>query len=176
MIVLRTPKGWTGPKVVDGLPAEGSFRSHQVPLADLAGNPEHLRAAGGVACAPTGPQELFDEDGALRPELAALAPEGERRMGANPHANGGVLLRELELPDFRDYAVEVPAPTASVSEPTRVLGHVPARRDRANPESFRIMGPDETASNRLGAVFEVTNRAWEAERLAATITSRRTGA
>ena len=121
MIVLRTPKGWTGPKKVDGLPAEGSFRSHQVPLADLAGNPEHL-AQLEEWLRSYRPEELFDEHGALRAELAALAPEGERRMGANPHANGGLLLRELELPDFRDYAVEVPAPAASVSEPTRVLG------------------------------------------------------
>ena len=114
---------------------------------------------------PTGREELFDEDGALDPELAELAPKGERRMGANLHGNGGVLLRELELPDFRDYAVEVPAPTASVSEPTRVLGVFLRDVISANPENFRIMGPDETASNRLGAVFEVTNRAWEAERL-----------
>ena len=140
MIVLRTPKGWTGPKVVDGLPAEGSFRSHQVPLSDLAGNPEHLRQLE-EWLASYRPEELFDEDGALRAELAALAPKGERRMGANPHANGGVLLRELELPDFRDYAVEVPAPTASVSEPTRVLGSVPARRDQRQPRELPHHGP-----------------------------------
>jgi xylulose-5-phosphate/fructose-6-phosphate phosphoketolase len=164
MIVLRTPKGWTGPKVVDGLPAEGSFRSHQVPLANLAGNPEHL-AQLEEWLRSYRPEELFDEDGALRAELAALAPEGERRMGANPHANGGVLLRELELPDFCEYAVEVPAPTASISEPTRVLGEFLRDAISANPANFRIMGPDETASNRLGAVFEVTNRAWDAERL-----------
>ena len=103
MIVLRTPKGWTGPKTVDGLPAEGSFRSHQVPLADLAGNPEHL-AQLEEWMRSYRPGELFDERGSLRAELAALAPEGERRMGANLHANGGVLLRELELPDFREYA------------------------------------------------------------------------
>jgi xylulose-5-phosphate/fructose-6-phosphate phosphoketolase len=164
MIVLRTPKGWTGPKVVDGLPAEGSFRSHQVPLADLAGNPEHLRQLE-EWLASYRPEELFDEHGALRAELAALAPAGERRMGANPHANGGVLLRELELPDFRSYAVEAPAPTASISEPTRVLGELLRDVIGANPANFRIVGPDETASNRLGAVFEVTNRAWDAERL-----------
>ena len=111
------------------------------------------------------PEELFDERGALRAELAALAPQGERRMGANPHANGGVLLRDLELPDFREYAVEVPAPTASVSEPTRVLGEFLRDVIRLNPDSFRIVGPDETASNRLGAVFEVTDRAWDAETL-----------
>jgi xylulose-5-phosphate/fructose-6-phosphate phosphoketolase len=164
MIVLCTPKGWTGPKRVDGLPAEGSFRSHQVPLADPAGNPEHLRQLE-QWLASYRPDELFDEDGALRAELAALAPKGERRMGANPHANGGLLLRELELPDFRNYAVDVPAPTASVSEPTRVLGEFLRDAIGANPTNFRIVGPDETASNRLGAVFEVTNRAWEAERL-----------
>ncbi len=164
MIVLRTPKGWTGPKVVDGLPAEGSFRSHQVPLADLAGNPEHLRQLEEWLRSYR-PEELFDEDGALRAELAALAPEGARRMGANPHANGGALLRDLELPDFRDYAVDVPAPTASISEPTRVLGAFLRDAIGTNPANLRIMGPDETASNRLGAVFEVTNRAWDAERL-----------
>jgi len=165
MIVLRTPKGWTGPKTVDGLPAEGSFRSHQVPLADLAGNPEHL-AQLEEWMRSYRPEELFDERGTLRAELAALAPKGERRMGANPHANGGALLRELELPDFREYAVEVPAPAASVSEPTRVLGEFLRDVIRQNPERFRIMGPDETASNRLGAVFEATDRAWDAETLA----------
>jgi xylulose-5-phosphate/fructose-6-phosphate phosphoketolase len=164
MIVLRTPKGWTGPKVVDGLPAEGSFRSHQVPLADLAGNPEHL-AQLEEWMRSYRPQDLFDEGGALRAELAALAPAGNRRMGANPHTNGGVRLRDLELPDFREYAVEVPSPTASASEPTRVLGEFLRDVIRLNPDSFRLMGPDETASNRLGAVLEVTNRAWDAERL-----------
>jgi xylulose-5-phosphate/fructose-6-phosphate phosphoketolase len=164
MIVLRTPKGWTGPKTVDGLPAEGSFRSHQVPLADLAGNPEHL-AQLEQWLRSYRPHELFDEHGALRARIAALAPTGERRMGSNPHANGGVLLRDLELPDFRDYAVEVPAPTASVSEPTRVLGAFLRDVVVKNPERFRVMGPDETASNRLGALFEVTDRAWESQRL-----------
>ncbi|HEY7934718.1 MAG TPA: phosphoketolase family protein, partial [Solirubrobacteraceae bacterium] len=164
MIVLRTPKGWTGPKMVDGLPTEGSFRSHQVPLTDLASNPEHL-AQLEAWMRSYRPEELFDEHGTLREELAALAPEGQRRMGANPHANGGLLLRELELPDFRDYAVEVPAPTASVSEPTRVLGEFLRDVIVRNPQNFRIMGPDETASNRLSAVFEVTDRAWEAQRL-----------
>jgi xylulose-5-phosphate/fructose-6-phosphate phosphoketolase len=164
MIVLRTPKGWTGPKMVDGLPAEGSFRSHQVPLAGLAGNPEHLRQLEEWLRSYR-PQELFDEDGGLLAELAALAPEGERRMGANPHANGGVLLRDLELPDFRDYSVDVSAPTQSISEPTRVLGELLRDVISANPANFRIMGPDETASNRLGAVLEVTNRVWEAQRL-----------
>ncbi len=165
MIVLRTPKGWTGPKEVDGLPAEGSFRSHQVPLADLRAKPEHL-AQLEQWLRSYRPQELFDESGALLPELAALAPEGDRRMGANPHANGGLLLRALELPDFRDYAVEVPSPAASTSEATRVLGGFLRDVIARNPERFRIMGPDETASNRLGAVFETTDRVWEAEMLA----------
>jgi xylulose-5-phosphate/fructose-6-phosphate phosphoketolase len=164
MIVLRTPKGWTGPKEVDGLPAEGSFRSHQVPLADLASKPEHL-AQLEAWLRSYEPEELFDERGALRPELAALAPEGERRMGANPHANGGLLLRELEMPDFRDHAVEVARPGTSTSEATRVLGGFLREVVRSNSENFRIMGPDETASNRLGAVFEVTDRTWEAQTL-----------
>jgi len=164
MIVLRSPKGWTGPKAVDGRPAEGSFRSHQVPLSDLAGNAEHL-AQLEQWMRSYRPEELFDDGGALRADLAALAPEGERRMGANPHANGGLLLRELELPDFHDYAVEVPSPTATVSEPTRVLGNFVRDVIRMNPQSFRLMGPDETASNRLSAVFEATDRVWEAELL-----------
>src|SRR5438552_6394270 len=121
MIVLRTPKGWTGPKEVDGLPAEGSFRSHQVPLAEVCSNPRHL-AQLEQWLRSYRPQELFTPDGALRRELAALAPSGERRMGANPHANGGLLLRDLEMPDFRDYAVPVSAPATTTSEATRVLG------------------------------------------------------
>jgi xylulose-5-phosphate/fructose-6-phosphate phosphoketolase len=165
MIVLRTPKGWTGPKEVDGLPAEGSFRSHQVPLADLDSKPEHLVQLETWLRSYV-PEELFDERGALRPELAALAPDGERRMGANPHANGGLLLRELEIPDFRDYAVEVPQPGASTSEATRLLGGFLRDVVDANRENFRMVGPDETASNRLGAVFEVTDRAWESRILA----------
>jgi xylulose-5-phosphate/fructose-6-phosphate phosphoketolase len=165
MIVLRTPKGWTGPKVVDGLPAEGSFRSHQVPLADLASKPEHL-AQLERWMRSYAPEELFDERGALRPELAALAPEGRRRMGANPHANGGLLLRDLEMPDFRQHAVAVPQPGAGATEATRVLGGFLREVIRRNPENFRLMGPDETASNRLGAVFEVTDRVWETQTLA----------
>jgi xylulose-5-phosphate/fructose-6-phosphate phosphoketolase len=164
MIVLRTPKGWTGPKFVDGLPAEGSFRSHQVPLAELRTHPEHLRQLDDWMRSYR-PEELFDQGGALRQELADLAPEGERRMGANPHANGGLLLRDLELPDFRDYAVEVGSPATMTSEATRVLGTFLRDVIAANPETFRIMGPDETASNRLGAVFEATNRRWEAQTL-----------
>ncbi len=163
MIVLRTPKGWTGPKVVDGLPAEGSFRSHQVPLSQVRTNPAHL-AQLEQWLRSYQPEQLFDAAGALRPQLAALAPTGARRMGANPHANGGLLLRELELPDFRDYAVPVPAPATTSSEATRVLGTFLRDVVSANRDRFRIMGPDETASNRLSAVFEATDRVWEAER------------
>jgi xylulose-5-phosphate/fructose-6-phosphate phosphoketolase len=164
MIVLRTPKGWTGPKEVDGLPAEGSFRSHQVPLADLDSKPEHLRQLEEWLRSYE-PEELFDQRGALRPELAELAPQGERRMGANPHANGGLLLRELEMPDFREHRVDVPRPGVTTSEATRVLGGFLREVIERNRENFRIMGPDETASNRLGGVFEATDRAWDAETL-----------
>jgi xylulose-5-phosphate/fructose-6-phosphate phosphoketolase len=159
MIVLATPKGWTGPKEVDGKPAEGTFRAHQVPLARLREQPEHLRALEAWLRSYR-PEELFDERGELRAELAELAPRGERRMSANPHANGGLLLRELRLPDFRDYAVDVPTPGVGSSEPTRVLGAFRREivRRNADRRNFRIVGPDETASNRLGAVFEATNR------------------
>jgi xylulose-5-phosphate/fructose-6-phosphate phosphoketolase len=164
MIVLRTPKGWSGPKEVDGLPAEGSFRSHQVPLAGMRTNPQHL-AQLEEWMRSYRPAELFDESGAIRPEIIALAPEGDLRMSANPHTNGGLLSRALELPDFRDYAVEVPAPGQTSSEATRVLGGWLRDVMRANRDRFRIMGPDETASNRLSAVFEATDRVWEAELL-----------
>jgi xylulose-5-phosphate/fructose-6-phosphate phosphoketolase len=166
MIVLRTPKGWTGPKIVDGLPAEGSFRSHQVPLANLADNPAHVQQLERWLHSYR-PEELFDQAGSLRPELAELAPRGRRRMGANPHANGGLLLRDLELPDFRSFAVEVAEPAQRSSEPTRVLGDFLREVMRQNAEyaNFRVFGPDETVSNRLGAVLEVTNRAWQAETL-----------
>jgi xylulose-5-phosphate/fructose-6-phosphate phosphoketolase len=164
MIVLRTPKGWTGPKELDGVPVEGTWRAHQVPIADPRTNPAHLDALESWMRSYR-PDELFDETGALRAELAALAPRGERRMGANPHANGGVLLRALELPDFRDYAVEVPVPATQMSEATRVLGTFLRDVTSRNLDRFRIMGPDETASNRLTAVFEVTDRAWDAGRL-----------
>ena len=163
MIVLRTPKGWTGPAEVDGVPVEGTFRSHQVPLAGLADNPEHLRALGEWMRSYR-PEELFDERGALRPELAELAPRGERRMSASPHTNGGQVARNLELPDFRRYAVDVAAPAQQFSEATRVLGGFLRDVIRANPDTFRIMGPDETASNRLSAVLEATDRAWELSR------------
>jgi xylulose-5-phosphate/fructose-6-phosphate phosphoketolase len=165
MIVLRTPKGWTGPKEVDGLPAEGSFRSHQVPLADVRGNPQHL-AQLEVWMRSYKPEELFDKDGAVRAEIRKLAPDGDLRMSANPHANGGLLLRELDLPDFRKYAIEVSAPASSWSEAMRVMGGWLRDVVKANPKNFRVFGPDETASNRLGAVLEVTNRTWEAELLA----------
>jgi len=167
MIVLRTPKGWTGPKEVDGLPAEGSFRSHQVPLANLADNPEHLRVLEDWMRSYR-PEELFDEGGRLRGELRALRPDGVRRMGANPHANGGLLLRDLQLPDFRGHAVKVEEPGQITSEATRVLGSWLGDVMRANESSrnFRVMGPDETASNRLGALFEATDRAWMAARQA----------
>jgi xylulose-5-phosphate/fructose-6-phosphate phosphoketolase len=162
MIVLVTPKGWTGPKEVDGLKTEGSFRSHQVPLSEVRSRPEQL-AQLEAWLRSYAPEELFDEAGALRAELAALAPEGRRRMGANPHANGGLLLRELELPDFREYGVEVPRPGAARIEATRVLGGFLRDVVDRNRENFRIMGPDETASNRLNAVFERTDRVWEEE-------------
>jgi xylulose-5-phosphate/fructose-6-phosphate phosphoketolase len=162
MIVLKTPKGWTGPKEVDGLPAEGSFRSHQVPLAHLAQNPEHVHELERWMRS-YGPDDLFDEAGSLRSEIASLAPSGERRMSANPHANGGLLLRDLILPDFRDYEVDVSEPGRSFAEATRVLGDWLRDVVRQNPSTFRLMGPDETNSNRLGSVFEVTDRAWLGE-------------
>jgi xylulose-5-phosphate/fructose-6-phosphate phosphoketolase len=164
MLVLRTPKGWTGPSVVDGIQIEGTFRAHQVPLAALAERPDHL-AALEAWMRSYRPEELFGEDGAPAPELVAQAPAGDRRMGATPHANGGLLLRDLRLPDFRDYAVAVDAPAATTSEPTRVLGGFLRDVMRANAETFRVFGPDETASNRLGALFEATDRAWMAETL-----------
>jgi len=163
MIVLRTPKGWTGPKEVDGLPSEGTFRSHQVPLTDFESHPERLRQLEDWLRSYR-PEELFTAEGALRPEIAALAPSGERRMSANPHANGGILLRDLSLPDIHDYAVDVPSPGTTTSEATRVLGAYLRDVIRANWDNFRIMGPDETSSNRLDAVFEATDRAWMAER------------
>ncbi len=164
MIVLVTPKGWTGPKVVDGLPVEGTWRAHQVPLANLAQNPEHLRQLEAWMRSYR-PEELFDAHGALVPELAALAPAGERRMGANPHANGGRLTRPLDLPDFRAYAVDVPSPGAREGESTRVLGTWLRDVMAANPATFRLFGPDETSSNRLDAVFAVTGRELEAAAL-----------
>jgi xylulose-5-phosphate/fructose-6-phosphate phosphoketolase len=164
MIVLKTPKGWTGPKTVDGKRVEGSFRSHQVPLAELAQKPDHLKQLEQWMRSYR-PEELFGEDGKFIPELAELAPQGNRRMGANPHANGGLLLKDLEMPAFRDYAVDVPKPGAVEVETTRVLGGF--LRDimklNAGNHNFRVMGPDETASNRLQALFEVTGRVSTAE-------------
>jgi xylulose-5-phosphate/fructose-6-phosphate phosphoketolase len=167
MIVLRTPKGWTGPKEVDGIPVEGTFRSHQVPLAQLAERPEHVEALEAWMRSYR-PEELFDEHGRLLAELTELAPEGDKRMGALPHANGGLLLRDLRLPDFRDYAVPVERPGTTTSEATRVMGAFLRDVMRLNDDerNFRVFGPDETASNRLGALFEVTNRGWDAQRLA----------
>ncbi|MGC9973731.1 MAG: phosphoketolase family protein, partial [Bryobacteraceae bacterium] len=164
MIILRTPKGWTGPKVVDGLPVEGTFRAHQVPVTDFAAKPEHLKILEDWMKSYR-PDELFDENGALIGELAELAPKGDRRMGANPRANGGRLLLDLRMPNFRDYAVAVPKPGAVSAEATRVLGSMLRDVLKLNLESrnFRIFGPDETASNRLGAVFEVTDRVSTAE-------------
>ena len=162
LIVLRTPKGWTGPRELDGVPVENSWRSHQVPMTDVRENPAHLEVLEDWLRSYR-PDELFDDRGTLVPDLAALAPRGERRMSANPHANGGLLLRDLILPDFRAYAVEVDEPGRDTSEATRVLGGFLRDAMRRNPENFRIVGPDETASNRLGAVFEATGRTWEAE-------------
>jgi xylulose-5-phosphate/fructose-6-phosphate phosphoketolase len=159
MIVLRSPKGWTGPKVVDGVQIEGTFRSHQVPLSELSTKPDHIRILEEWMKSYR-PDELFDANGGLRSEIAALAPEGERRMGANPHANGGLLLRDLQLPDFREYAVEVERPGTVMAEATRVMGRFVRDVMRLNMDArnFRLVGPDETVSNRLDAVLEVTNR------------------
>jgi xylulose-5-phosphate/fructose-6-phosphate phosphoketolase len=164
MLVLKTPKGWTGPKVVDGHRVEGSWRAHQVPLAEVRENPEHLRMLEEWMRSYR-PEELFDADGRLSPELAALSPVGDRRMGANPRANGGKLLNELRLPDFRDYAVEVTKPGTTTAEATRVLGRFlrDVMRDNQDRANFRVFGPDETASNRLDALFEVTGRTWLGE-------------
>jgi len=161
MIVLVTPKGWTGPKTVDGQKTEGSFRSHQVPFSDM--NEEHIRLLEEWMRSYK-PEELFDESGALRPELAELAPRGARRMGDNPHANGGLLLRDLELPDFRDFALSVPAPGGVTGQSTKVMAGFLAETMRLNIDTnnFRVFGPDETASNRLDAILEVTPRTWNA--------------
>ena len=162
MIVLRTPKGWTGPKEVDGVKIEGTFRAHQVPLAQTRTDPAH-RAMLEEWMRSYHPEELFDATGALVPELQAIAPRGTRRMSANPSANGGLLLRDLVMPDFRDYAVVVDRPAAAVSAATAVLGEFLRDVIKRNPDNFRLMGPDETASNRLQAVFQTTDRAWDAQ-------------
>jgi len=162
MIVLRTPKGWTGPKEVDGKPVENSWRSHQVPIVDPRQNPDHLRLLEEWMRSYR-PEELFTDDGAPLPELLALPPEGDRRMSASPHANGGALLRDLLLPDFRDYAVEVDQPGTTFSEATRVLGGFLRDVVERNPDNFRVFGPDETASNRLADLFAATSRQWDSE-------------
>jgi xylulose-5-phosphate/fructose-6-phosphate phosphoketolase len=164
MIVLRTPKGWTGPKEVDGKKAEGSWRSHQVPMGEMHENPEHVKVLEDWMKS-YGPQELFDASGRLKPELAELAPKGTRRMGATPHANGGLLLKDLKLPDFREYAVEVPRPGATDAEATRVMGKFLRDVMKLNlgSKNFRLFSPDENNSNRWQDVLEVTSRAWNAE-------------
>ena len=159
LIVLRTPKGWTGPKEVDGKKVEGFWRAHQVPIDQARENPQHLRLLE-QWMRSYHPETLFDGAGRLVPELAALAPAGERRMGANPHANGGLLKRDLRLPDYRTFAVDVPAPAEAHAEATRVAGAFLRDIIRLNQDNFRLMGPDETSSNRLDAVFEATDRVW----------------
>ena len=165
MIVLRSPKGWTGPKVIDGLKIEGTFRAHQVPILVDANHPDHVAELESWMRGYR-PEELFDRDGRLIAALAALAPEGDRRMGANPHTNGGMLLRDLKMPDFRRHAVDVPTPGAVDAQDTMVLAKLFRDVVDLNRTNFRIFGPDETLSNLLGAVFEVTQRQWDAERLA----------
>jgi xylulose-5-phosphate/fructose-6-phosphate phosphoketolase len=164
MIIFRTPKGWTGPKTVDGKKTEGSWRSHQVPMGEMD-KPEHIKVLE-EWLKSYHPEELFDEKGALIPELAELAPVGNRRMGANPNANGGQLLKNLRLPDFRNYAVPIPRPGEAIAESTRILGQFlrDVMRENADRRNFRVFSPDENNSNRLGAVLEVTERAWMAER------------
>ena len=164
MIVLRTPKGWTGPKEVDGKKTEGYWRSHQVPLSNMAANPDHVKMLEEWMKSYR-PEALFDENGKLIPELAQLAPQGTRRMGDNPHANGGVLLKALKMPDFQDYAVEVEKPGTVSAEATRVMGRFvrDIMKRNADSKNFRLVGPDETVSNRLNAVLEVTDRNWSAE-------------
>ena len=164
MIVLRSPKGWTGPVVVDGLPVEGSWRSHQVPIADVRANPAHLKQLEEWMKSYR-PEELFDASGRIRAEIRALAPRGRRRMSANPHANGGLLRKDLHLPDFRRYAVAVPVPAAGEAENTRPLGQYLRDVMRQNMSSFRVFGPDETASNRLQAIYEVSKKTWMAQTL-----------
>ncbi len=164
MIVLRTPKGWTGPKEVDGKKTEGYWRSHQVPLAELHENPEHVKLLEAWLRSYR-PEELFDATGKLRDELAALAPKGTRRMGANPHANGGLLLKDLRLPDFQKYAVDVPTPGGATAEATRVMGKFlrDVMKENLDSKNFRLFSPDECNSNRWADVLDVTNRAWDAE-------------
>jgi xylulose-5-phosphate/fructose-6-phosphate phosphoketolase len=165
MIVFRTPKGWTGPRIVDGKPVEDTWRSHQVPFSELAEKISHIRLLEKWMKSYK-PRELFDAEGRLKPELAALAPKGSKRMGANPHANGGVLLKDLKMPDFKAYAVKVAKPGKVTAEATRVMGTFVRDIMKQNPSNFRLFGPDETASNRLGAAFEVTDKTWVADQIA----------
>jgi len=162
MIVLRTPKGWTGPKEIDGHKVEGSWRAHQVPVLDPVTNKRSLKIVEDWMRS-YGPEELFDNKGALVPELKALAPVGERRISANPHANGGLLRKELDLPEFVDYAVKLKAPAAAYCSPTDVLAHYLAEVMRRNMNSFRVFGPDETASNKLTAIYAASKKTWVAE-------------
>jgi xylulose-5-phosphate/fructose-6-phosphate phosphoketolase len=157
MIILRTPKGWTGPKTVDGKQVEGTYRAHQVPIAEVKSNPQHIQQLEEWMKSYR-PGELFDGEGKLKPDLAELAPDGVRRMGANPHANGGLLLKDLIMPNFREYAVDVPKPGKTVAEATREMGKFLRDVMKLNSENFRVTGPDETASNRLDALFEVTGK------------------
>jgi len=165
MIILRSPKGWTGPKEVDGKKTEDYWRSHQVPFSDTQTNPKHVKLLEEWMRSYK-PEELFDDNGTFLPEFAELAPQGNKRMGANPHANGGALLKNLIMPDFRDYAIDVTKPGQDFAESARIMGYFIRDVMKLNLKNsnFRVMGPDETASNRLGALFEVTNRAWMAER------------
>ena len=162
MIILRSPKGWTGPREVDGLKTEGFWRSHQVPFSEMKEKPEHVKLLESWMKSYR-PEELFDETGRLVPELAALAPKGEKRMGANPQANGGMLLKDLRMPDFRDYCVKVEKPGGSIAEATRVMGYLLRDVMNKNGDNFRLFGPDETASNRLGAVLDASPRSWMLE-------------
>ncbi len=166
MIIFKTPKGWTGPKEVDGKKTEDHWRSHQVPFSDTASNPQHLQLLE-QWMRSYHPEELFDSNGLLKNDIAKLAPRGTRRMGSNPHANGGLLLRDLRLPDFRDHALSVPQPGQVIAEPTRIMGRLlrDVMQINSKTRNFRVVGPDETASNRLGALFEVTDRTWLAEKL-----------
>ena len=159
---LPHPEGWTGPDYIDGKKTTGSWRAHQVPLANARDTSEHLKVLGDWLASYRA-DELFDENGKLDPTIAELAPAGTLRMSDNPHTNGGLLLKDLRLPDFRDYGVDVPAPGATVAEATRVLGDWLTEVVRLNPDNFRIFGPDETASNRLQAVFDATAKQWNAE-------------
>jgi len=162
MIILRTPKGWTGPQEVDGHKVEGFWRAHQVPMGGMHSNPEHLRRLEEWMKSYR-PEELFDENGSPMPELLELSPTGNRRMSANPHANGGLVRRELTMPDFRQYAIAIPEHGTVEFENTKVLGYLIRDIMRDNLNNFRLMGPDETASNRLQAVYEVTKKAWMAD-------------